>query len=107
MKVTITSLELKSISKLIIFISTIKKIDQQLKNTNCIAYKKSGFWKKYYTMTLWQNEEDMRTFTRSGAHLQAMKISQSMAKKIETLTFEANELPSWKYAKKVLSEQKI
>ena len=106
MKVVITSIKLKSILKLITFIKLTLKIDNQLIKTNCLAFKKSGFGIKFYTMTLWQNEEDMKDFARSGAHLEAMRQSNSIAKKIKTLTIEAETLPSWKEAKKLLSASK-
>ena len=50
-------------------------------------------------MTLWENEAQLKEFARSGAHLEAMKISAKMAKEIKTLTYDADTLPNWKTAK--------
>ena len=40
---------------------------------NTLAFKKRGVWTKHYTMSLWKNEEEMKAFALSGAHLEAMK----------------------------------
>ena len=32
-------------------------------------------------MALWNTEEDMKVFTKSGAHLEAMKTSKQIAKR--------------------------
>lgn len=80
------------------------KILPQLKQANCKAFKKQGKWTTHYTMSLWQNADDMTTFARSGAHLEAMKKSASIAKEIKTLTIDADNLIDWKTAKKLLNE---
>lgn len=106
MKVIITSLKLKSVTKLFIFFTLTRRIDKQLEQTECLAARKSGFWKKYYTMTLWKNEEDMKAFARSGAHLEAMKQTRNIAKDVETVTVNAKTFPTWKQAKIILSDSK-
>lgn len=98
MKVSITSIELKSplhFFKLSVF---ALHISNQLKASNCIEFKKKGFWTKHYTMTLWKNEEDMRAFAYSGAHLDTVKKSKLVAKEIRIITIEANDIPKWKEA---------
>lgn len=105
MKVSITSIELKSplhFFKLSIF---ALHISNQLKASNCIEFKKKGFWTKHYTMTLWRNEDDMKAFAYSGAHLDSIKKSKSIAKEISSITIEANDLPKWKEAKILLKSQ--
>ena len=67
-----------------LLVSQALKIMGQLKSTNCKEFKKRGFWTKHYTMTLWENEADLKEFARSGAHLEAMKISNKIAKEIRT-----------------------
>jgi hypothetical protein len=58
-------------------------------------------------MPLWNNERELEDFARSGAHLQAMKDSKQIAKEIRTLTIDANELPSWSEAKRLLEGGKF
>lgn len=105
MKVSITSIELKSplyFFKLSLFALDISK---QLKTSNSLKFKKKGFWTKHYTMTLWENEDDMKAFAYSGAHMDAIKKAKLIAKEIITITIEANELPNWKEAQKQLKEK--
>ena len=107
MKATITSIELNSPLKFFSLSKKALKIMRQLKATNYKDFKKQGFWKKHYTMTLWNNEEEMKEFTRSGAHLEVMKTSKEIAKEIRTITIEATSLPNWKEAKLLLEKGKV
>ena len=59
----------------------------------------------HYTMTMWENENDLKDFAKSGHHLEAMKMGSSIAKEIRILTIDATELPNWKEAKALLKEQ--
>ena len=79
---------------------------RQLKTTDCKEYKAKGFWTKHYTMTLWNNEEELKAFARSGAHLEAMKTSAKISKEIWTYTYDAEELPHWKEAYEILKKGK-
>lgn len=107
MKATITSIELKGPLKFFALSATALRILRQLRATNCREFRKRGFWTKHYTMTLWNNEKELEDFARSGAHLQAMKDSKIIAKEIRTLTIDANELPSWSEAKRLLDGARI
>lgn len=107
MKATITSIELKTPFKFFALSSYALKVTKQLKTTNYIDFKKRGFWKKHYTMTLWASEEDMRNFASSGAHLDAMKKSKHIAKEIRTITIDTDILPDWNKAKHILSTGKV
>ena len=107
MKVTITSIELKGPLKFFALSSRAMQVVKQLKATDCKQYKAKGFWTKHYTMTLWNNETELKDFARSGAHLEAMKASADMAKEIRTLTIDASELPSWNDAIAMLQNGKI
>jgi hypothetical protein len=107
MKATITSIELKGPLKFFALSANALKIIRQLKTTNCKEFKKRGFWTKHYTMTLWNNESELKEFAKSGAHLNAMKLSKQMAKEIRTITIETDTLPSWDEAKKLLLNAKV
>lgn len=78
------------------------KILKQLKTTNCVSQRATGIWTKHYTMTLWKSMEDVKNFSKSGAHLEAMKLSAQLAKEIRILSYESSSLPDWKEAKKKL-----
>jgi heme-degrading monooxygenase HmoA len=53
-------------------------------------------------MTLWESEKELKQFTKSGAHLEAMKIGKQIAREIRTVTVDSEKLPNWKEAKKLL-----
>ena len=59
----------------------------------------------HYTMTLWDNEADLKAFASTGAHLEAMKKSKEIAKEIRIYTYDADSLPSWKEAKQLLASK--
>lgn len=107
MKATITSIELKGPFKFFALSASALKIIKQLKTTKCLEFKKRGLWTTHYTMTLWNNEQELLDFARSGAHLEAMKISKNIAKEIRTLTYDTTSLPDWKTAIAMLEKGKV
>lgn len=107
MKATITSIELKGFFKFFALSAQAMQIIKQLKTTDCKEFKKRGFWTTHYTMTLWNSEEELKAFARSGAHLEAMKTSAKIAKEIRTITIETDKLPSWKEAQQLLLKGKV
>lgn len=107
MKVTITYIELKGPLKFFALSTKALKIVRQLKTTDCADFKKRGFWTKHFTMTLWNSEDEMKAFARSGAHAQAMKESAEIAKEIGSITIDTNTLPSWKEAQEILKNAKV
>lgn len=104
MKATLTSIELKSPFKFFALSRFALDISRQLKKTNCVDFKKKGFWTKHYTMTLWNSEAELKDFARSGAHLEGMKKSKDIAREIRTLTIEVDQLPDWKTAVAMLNK---
>lgn len=108
MIVVITSLKLKTPFQFFALSLNALRITRQLKSTKCVAFKSRGFWTLHYTMSLWETQEEMKEFAKSGKHLDAMKKSATIAKEIRTLTIEAPVLPKWKDAKqRLLKEGKI
>lgn len=101
MTVSITKIELNSYSKLIAFFKFNGQIINQLKQSNCKSYKATGSWnlKVWYTMTLWENENEIDTFYRNGIHLEAMKQSKKFSSKIQFKRINQPNLISWKEAK--------
>ena len=102
MKATITKIELRTPFHFFKLSLHALNILKQLKKSNYVDFKKTGIWTNHYTMTLWKNENDMNAFSRSGAHLQAMKESKKIAKRIKTVTIDVEKLPDWKKAKELL-----
>lgn len=80
---------------------------KQLKTIIFKRFKKKGIWTKHYTMTLWNSEEELRAFTESGAHKEAMGKSTKIAKKIRTINLDVDKLTSWSAAKELLKERKV
>jgi hypothetical protein len=103
MIVSITKIELLSYSKLFAFFKFNGQIIKDLQQTNCKKYKVTGSWnfKVWYTMTLWENENDINDFYRKGTHLEAMKQSKKISSKIESKRTIHDQLMNWKEAKKV------
>ena len=107
MKVTITKIVLKSPFHFFKLSATALQILKQLKKTNYVDFKKTGFWTTHYTMTMWNTEKDMKDFANNGAHLEAMKISKQIASELSTITIDAEKLPDWKTAKDLLGSVKV
>lgn len=103
MIVSITKLELNSYSKLIAFFKFNGQIIQELQQSKCVKHKITGSWnlKVWYTMTLWENENEINNFYRNGTHLEAMKQSKSFSSKIKSKRINKEDLIPWKDAKKL------
>lgn len=102
MILTITLIELRSPLLFFKLSAYHIKITKQAKNASCISIKSTGFWTSFYTMTLWESTEAMKNFARSGLHLEAMKLSSTIAREVRTLSIESNSLLSWNEAKEKL-----
>ena len=106
MIVVVTYIKLKSPFKFFKLSAQALKITKQLKKSPCIAYKNMGFYTKHYTQSLWQSEEDIAQFYRSGQHAESMKTAAKLAKEIKTIRIESEVLLDWDAAKKKLEEVK-
>lgn len=82
------------------------KIQKQAKSENgFIKMKNTGFGYEHFTISVWQNEGDLKRFARSGEHSIATKHSRELATEIRTYTYAADTLPNWKDAKQLLKEK--
>ena len=70
-----------------------------------IEMKNTGFGYLHFTLSVWESEADAKNFARSGAHLEAMKGSQSLATEIRIYTFQDEKIPDWQEAKRLLFER--
>lgn len=103
MFVTITSIRLKSLWLFFNLSWHGLKISRQIKtHEGFLKMKSTGFGYHHYTCSAWRTEADMKNFMRKGAHLKAMKVSAHLATEIRTYTYETNQLPTWKDAKRLL-----
>ena len=48
-----------------------------------------------HTLTIWESRQEMLTYLRQGAHLQAMKASRSMGSYGKVHGYETDTIPSW------------
>ena len=78
---------------------------RQINEAGCLGVRTFGIWRNHYTMTKWDSHEAMRQFASSGAHREATKQSSNLATEVNVFTIEAQEFPSWKEAKALLSDQ--
>lgn len=101
MIVSITKIELNSYSKLLSFLKFNGQIIKELKHSKCIKYKLKPNWnlKTWYTMTLWENVQEINEFYQNGTHLEAMKQSKTFSSNIHSLRIHTEDLISWKEAK--------
>lgn len=104
MILSITYLKLKSPLKFITFLKHVFAIMKDLRESKCKKIRTSGFLTKHYTMSLWENEADMRSFASKGAHLTAMKASSSFTSEIAVHSMQADDLLPWNEAKRILKE---
>jgi len=106
MIVSLTYLRLKSIWKFFPLSYNAMQIIQQTKTQKgFIKMKSIGFGYHHYTLSVWQEEKDLKEFSQSGAHLRAMKKSNSIASEIRTYTGSHENIPSWKEVKIILREK--
>lgn len=106
--VSVTRLRLSSIRYLLSFMlynfraaSQIKRSEGFLKGKLMVG-RKLTFW----TVTLWQDEQSMKKYRNSGAHLKAMPklIKWSNEAFVVSWTQQTNDLPSWQQAYQQLQE---
>ena len=105
MYITITSITLRSPWKFFALSRYALDISRQLKKTPVREFKKRGVGLTHYTMTLWNNAEDLKEFAKSGAHAMAMRKTNKLAHEVRTLTLPQEVLPSWAEAKQMLEER--
>ncbi len=106
MIVSVTKIELISYSKLIAFFKFNGQILNELRHSKSKNHKLTGSWslKNWYTMTLWENENDLNAFYRNGTHLEAMKQSKKFSSKIQSKRIYSIDLISWKEAKNLFED---
>ena len=103
MVVNVTSIRLRSWWKFFALSYYAMQIVRQTRSQpGFIKMKNTGFGYDHYTMSVWKDEESLRKFARTGAHLDAMKKSKALATEIRTYNFSAESMPSWKEVRTIL-----
>ncbi len=59
---------------------------------------------EYYTITAWDSKASMLQFRNSGAHLESMRITKTIATKADAINFEADEFPTWNQAFEMMDQ---
>lgn len=106
MVLSITSLKVRKFSHLLrVWPYSFRCVLQLQKNSKCVAFKTLGFANPSYTMTLWENEQDMREYFFAGAHAHAMKNAIKWAEEIKSIRIERDALIDWEEAKQLLAAE--
>ena len=106
MIITITSIRLKSLWHFFkLSLLGLRIVKQTKTEKGFVRMKNTGFGYMHYTLSVWESEEDVKRFARTGAHARAMQQSKNIATEIRTYTYSSNQLPSWKQVKQLLKEK--
>lgn len=106
MIIVATELHLKSFFKFFPFIRhSIRSLSQAKQSNGCLhaAVTGKGF-RIGYTLTAWDNKENLQHFKNTGAHKKAMKDIGRLSSRYKTLIWEGDTIPNWQQAKQLLGE---
>ncbi len=101
---SITELRLKNFFSFILFIKHAVRSKVQADTAESVVsveVKSSGLLIQR-TLTVWESEEALKKYVRSGSHLEAMKAFSKIANKSYTAKFEVTSKPTWEEAIKYL-----
>jgi hypothetical protein len=110
--VSITRLRLRSAWYLLPFIVHAQRSSKQMVHHSKFIKGKTLLDKKltFWTMSLWNNMADMRAYTNTSAHKNAMPKLQQWCDEASVVHWEQaeNELPDWQTAyQKLITEGRI
>lgn len=106
MVITLTSVKLRRLWHFFKLTYMASKIVRQTrKQKGFVRMKNSGFGYLHYTLSVWESVEDAKKFAVTGAHLEAMRASRSVAYEIRTYTYQDDVLPDWKDVKRLLMQK--
>lgn len=105
MIIVVTSLRLRKLWHYFKMTYLAMHIMRQLKaQKGFVSMRNTGFGYMHYTLSVWESEEEMKRFARSGAHQEAMKRSRTISTEIGTYSYQSDQAPDWKEAKRLLFE---
>lgn len=106
MIINVTSIRLRSLWNYFpLTYNAMHIVRQTRKQPGFVRMKNTGFGYDHYTLSVWKDEDSMKVFARSGAHLTAMKKSAELAHEIRTFSYEGEKLPTWREVRVLLSEK--
>ena len=106
MVITVTYIKLRSPWKFFRLSIFGYKVQKQLKGEKgFIKLKNTGFGKDHYTLSAWQSTEDLKRFSKTGAHAEAMRSSKELSTEIRIYTYDGDSMPGWKDAKNLVLER--
>jgi Domain of unknown function (DUF3291) len=81
-------------------ITSARSMKQAKKSAGCIyAVANNKGWKIGYTLTAWENKEQMLQFRNTGAHKEAMSKIRKLSQQYKTLQWESDKQPNWQEAR--------
>jgi hypothetical protein len=103
MIISITKIELRSYSQLRAYFALNQKYIQALQKVNCKGFKATGSWnlKCWYTMSLWENEVELKKFNSQNNFIDSMRKWTQLTPTIQTKNLNRAEAMSWKEAKRL------
>ncbi len=108
MIVSITRLHLRSVRSLPAFTRLTLQAHRQIHKTPGLlrtSYRKEGLL-TYWTLSIWESEEQLRTFRNNGAHLEAMKRSRQLADELQYIRFSTETVKlDWGMCKEKLHQK--
>jgi hypothetical protein len=107
MYLSITLIRLKSPKHIYELVTQANSMMKVLQDHNCKGVKTRGIWKNHYTMTLWDNEKDLFSFSKSETHKKSVKNAGKISREIKIIRLERDSFPKWKEAKILLEKAKI
>ena len=106
MIISVTSIKLRKLWYFFrLSLHGIKVVRQTKNQKGFIQMKNTGFGYYHYTLSIWETKEDVKNFSKSGAHLEAMKESKAIATEIGIYTYDTDKIPNWNEAKELVKEK--
>lgn len=97
MLISVTHFQLRSLWHLPQFIRWAHRCEEQLRKApGMLASRKTATSpRNFWTLTAWEDETCMRDYRNQGDHLDAMRAGPDIASALESISFEAEQLPPW------------
>lgn len=107
--VSVTRLKLRSFLYLLPFVLHTYRSAKQAKSSESFLQGKLKFGLDltFWTMTMWKDEESMKKYRNSGAHLKAMPKLLNWCSEASVVSWveEKNTIPTWKQAYSLLQQR--
>lgn len=94
MVIIATQIRIHGLSGFVRFLCSVRRVRAQLAGADGLLFAR---FRGTQTMTGWRNEEAMRAFRNSGAHLEAMRSLRTIGQARST-SWRAHEVPDWNAA---------